>query len=509
MRAGSTPVIRTIKKSESQDLDFFCFSAIINLTFYGDGIMKKILAVIIALILIVCGVIAGVMLSKNKSNVEFTPAEDRIYTDESVSVEPDAEKYVKITAPDTGNDIYTPAKKQSYVYRYGPTLIRNADNSIDAFFSSPGIFDEWDYIFYRHSPDGGKTWTTEKTVLAPTPDSADFYSCCDPGVVRFGGYYYIAYTSTVAEGGVDNDVFVARSKNIDGPYEKWNGNGWGGKPVPVIEFTGNPESYGAGEPSMVVLNDKLYFYYTWRDNELNQTRLSLADATVENWPETLEYNGVAINHIQGDTDSADVKFIDDYGKFIAVSTASRFTTDSYIKLYVSDNGTAFSESYFLKTNTIHNLHNCGITSREDGHIRLSDNVYLAYAYGEEFGTWATRIQQVNFSLIDAPDFSDKENDNVKENFTPVSKSVYSETVGITTDPHIYEKNLTDGTFTVEVYKYDGNKNDKQVKKDITLTDFDESIISVNGAEITPKAKGETYVTAHWQDFSVTFLVKIK
>ena len=72
-----------------------------------------------------------------------------------------------------------------------------------------------------------------------------------------------------------------------------------------------------------------------------------------------------------------------------------------------------------------------------------------------------------------------------------------------------KKNLTDGTFTVEVYKYDGNKNDKQVKKDITLTDFDESIISVNGAEITPKAKGETYVTAHWQEFSVTFFVKIK
>ena len=164
-----------------------------------------------------------------------------------------------MTATDTGNDIYTPAKKQSYVYRYGPTLIRNADNSIDAFFSSPGIFDEWDYIFYRHSPDGGKSWTSEKSVLSPTPDSADFFSCCDPGVIRFGGYYYIAYTSTVAEGGVDNDVFVARSKNPDGPYEKWNGNGWGGKPAPLIEFTGNPESYGVGEPSMVVLGNTLYF----------------------------------------------------------------------------------------------------------------------------------------------------------------------------------------------------------------------------------------------------------
>jgi hypothetical protein len=175
---------------------------------------------------------------------------------------------------------------------------------------------------------------------------------------------------------------------------------------------------------------------------------------------------------------------------------------------MSNDGVKFHESYFLKTNTIHNLHNCGITSREDGHIRLSDNVYLSYAYGEEFGTWATRIQEVKFSLIDEPDFSDKENSNVKENFKPVSKSCYTATAGITTDPHIYEKNLADGTFKVEVYKYDGNKDDKQVKKDIILTDFDESIISVDGDEITPKTKGETYVTAHWQDFSVTFLVKI-
>ena len=470
--------------------------------------MKKTIFIIIAVLVLVGGAISAFVFLNKEEPVEFTPLENRVYSDEEILVEPDTEKYVKMVALDTGNDVYTPAKKQSYVYRYGPSLIRNADGSIDAFFSSPGIFDEWDYLFYRHSPDGGKTWTTEKSVLAPTPDSADFYSCCDPGVVSFGGYYYLAYTSTVVEGGVDNDVFVARSKNLDGPYEKWNGNGWGGKPAPIIEYTGNPESYGAGEPSMVVFNDTLYLYYTWRDGELNHTRLSVADAKNENWPKTLEYKGVAIDHVVGDTDSADVKFIDDYGKFIAVSTASRFTTDSYIKVYMSNDGVKFHESYFLKTNTIHNLHNCGITSREDGHIRLSDNVYLSYAYGEEFGTWATRIQEVKFSLIDEPDFSDKENDNVKENFKPVSKSCYTATAGITTDPHIYEKNLADGTFKVEVYKYDGNKDDKQVKKDITLTDFDERIISVDGDEITPKTKGETYVTAHWQDFSVTFLVKI-
>lgn len=471
--------------------------------------MKKTIGIILAILIITGGIAIIFSLNRTENTVEFTPIENRTYTDEEMSVDADITKFVKITATDTGNDIYTPAKKQSYVYRYGPSLIRNADGSIDAFFSAPGIFDEWDYIFYRHSPDGGKTWTSEKSVLSPTPASADSFSCCDPGIVKFGDYYYLAYTSTIVEGGIDNNVFVARSKNLDGPYEKWNGAGWGGKPAPIIEFTGNPEKYGAGEPSMVVVNDVLYLYYTWRDDNANQTRLSVADATNENWPEILEYKGIAIDHIEGDTDSADVKFIDDYGKFIAVSTASRFTTDSYIKLYISNDGITFENSYFLKTNTIHNLHNCGITSRDNGHIRLCDNIYLSYAYGEVFGTWATRIQEVEFSLIDSPDFSDKENKNIKENFKPVSKSVYSAPAGITTDPHIYEKNLEDGKFEIEVYRYDGNKDDKKIKKDISLTDFDEAIISVDGTTVTPKAAGETYVTANWNDFTVTFLIKIK
>lgn len=441
--------------------------------------------------------------------VEFTPLEERVYTDGELNAEPDPSKYVKITAIDNGNDIYTPCKDESYVYRYGPSMIRNADGSIDAYFSAPGVFDQWDWIFYRHSPDGGKTWTTEKSVLQPTPDSADFYSCCDPGIVKIGDYYYLAYTSTVVEGGVDNNVFVARSENLDGPFEKWNGSGWGGRPAPIIEYTGDPDTYGAGEPSMVVLDGKLYLYYTWRDGELNQTRLSIADANNPDWPSTLEYNGIAIDHIAGDTDSADVKYVEDYGKFIAVSTASRFTTDSYLKVYCSDDGLTFEESYALKSNTSHCCHNCGITGRPDGHIRLSDNVYIAYAYGQEFGTWATRINEVKLSLIDAPDLSDIDNENFKNDFEPASPTYRTNYVGITTDPHIYDVSLSDGSFKVEVYKIDTHKDDNRIKRNVTLKNYDESIISVDGLTVTPLKKGETFITAVWEGHETTFLITVK
>lgn len=468
--------------------------------------MKK---VIIAVVLIVAlgavGVLAGALLTAEQY-AEFSPLQEREYKDS----QPDAieAEYIKITARDTGNDIFVPAKNESYVYRYGPSMIRNADGSIDAYFSAPGVFDEWDWILYRHSPDGGKTWTEEKSVLAPTPASKDFYSCCDPAVVKAGGYYYLAYTSTVDEGGVDNNVFVARSESLEGPFYKWNGNGWGGSPEPIIEYTGDPATYGAGEPSLVVVGDKLYVYYTWRDGELNHTRLSIARAEDENWPATLEYVGVAIDHKVGDTDSADVKYVDDYGKFIAVSTATRFTTDSYIKVYVSDDGLTFGESYALKTNTSHCLHNCGITSREDGHIRLVDEVYIAYAYGEDFGTWATRINQVDIQAIDEPDFSDLKNENYKNTFKPVHRGLNKSYVGITTDPHTYEKSISAGSFEVEVYKIDRWKYDKRITDDVTLTDFDSTIISVDGAKVIPKAVGETYVTASWNGHRVVFLVKI-
>ena len=472
--------------------------------------IKRIILIASCVILSVAIILGGIYLIGyiTEPVVEFTPLEGRAYTDGELTVEPDETKFIGVTAKDTGNDIYVPCKDESYVYRYGPSMIRNADGSIDAYFSAPGVFDQWDWIFYRHSPDGGKSWTVEKAVLQPTPDSADFYSCCDPGIVKCGDYYYLAYTSTIVEGGIDNNVFVARSKNLDGPFEKWNGSGWGGRPAPIIEYTGDHTTYGAGEPSMVVVNDTLYLYYTWRDGELNQTRLSIADANDPNWPKVLEYVGVAIDHVDGDTDSADVKYVEDYGKFIAVSTAKRFTTDSYVKVYCSDDGITFKDSYALKSNTSHCCHNCGISGRPNGHIRLSDNVYIAYAYGQEFGTWATRINEVELSLIDAPDFSDLENENFKNDFEPVSPTYRRNYVGITTDPHIYDVSLSDGDFKVEVYKIDTHKRDVRIYRNITLTDYDKSIISVDGLKITPLKKGETLVRAVWKGNETTFLVKI-
>jgi hypothetical protein len=58
--------------------------------------------------------------------------------------------------------------------------------------------------------------------------------------------------------GNSNHVFLARSKSPGGPYEKWNGKGWGGAPAVFLRYTGDPKKWGCGEPSFVLKDGKLY-----------------------------------------------------------------------------------------------------------------------------------------------------------------------------------------------------------------------------------------------------------
>lgn len=456
----------------------------------------------IASILLALGIISAPV-------AEYTSFESRAYNDEEITVTPDIAKFIKITAGDTGKDIYKLTKGVDFGYRYGPTLLYNADGSIDAFFAAPGRFDEWDWISYRHSPDGGNSWTDERKVLAPTPDSVDFYSCCDPGVVKIGEYYYLGYTSTTNKDGIDNNIFVARSQKPEGPYEKWNGKGWGGKPQPIIEYTGDPTTFGAGEPSFVVIGDTIYVYYTWRDGNLNQTRVATADATNENWPETIKYQSIAITHSDGACDSADVKYIEDYGKFVAINTVDRFTEESSIGVYTSDDGLTFTKSYTLKTNISHFCHNSGISSRPNGHIRLDDDVFLAYAYGDQWGFWPTRMHKVNISLIDAPDFSDSNNQNAKTVSEFNKPSWYVNYIGISTDPHEYVLSESDIGCFINVYKFDSTLDYKKILSRVTLSNYDESIIEVNGTFVKPVSAGQTLITAKWKNHTIDFVITVK
>jgi len=263
----------------------------------------------------------------------------------------------------------------------------------------------WDQITYQHSDDGGKTWTKEIDCLQPNEFGEDHYSNCDPGVAKWGGWYYIGYTSTLDTRGTDNNVYVARSKNPQGPWDKWNGNGWGGNPAPVILYhgIGNPDNYGAGEPCMVVVDDVVYFYYSWNDAD-PKTKVSIASASDENWPAHLTDKGVAIDKSNSDYQSADhsdVKYRPDLKKFYAINTAKRMTSNSFIQIWTSDDGLKFKLlSKMSGTGFKPGLHNCGWTGDALGHQDPTKPQYVSYAYGlDSWGQWDTWFAPLKFQEI--------------------------------------------------------------------------------------------------------------
>ena len=262
----------------------------------------------------------------------------------------------------------------------------------------------WDQISYQHSTDGGKTWTAEVMVLKPTYGSRDQLSCCDPGVVKIGDYYYLGYTSTEHTGGLENHLYMARGTSPRGPWEKWNGSGWGGDQVePIVTYTGGAGKWGVGEPSMVVKDGLLYIYYSWNDTGTT-TRLSVAPADDPLWPAKMTSKGTAINKSDlSAADHCDVKYCDAMEKFIAIHTANRMTSGSYIQVWTSTDGFNFYKQYKLTGKLGGGLHNIGISGDAQGHIDIEKQQYIGYAYGlnaegnSTWGQWNTMWNPLTFT----------------------------------------------------------------------------------------------------------------
>ena len=440
------------------------------------------------------------------------PTPVREFDNELPRVQGNPNVHVTMTVDDEGYDIYAPLEGK-WGYRYGPSIIYYPDGSIDAWFATPGITGEWDWFTYKHSDDGGKTWSYEKVVLQPTGDSYDHYSVCDPGVIFFNDYYYIGYTSTIVStsGGINNNIFVARSKNPDGPYEKWNGEGWGGDPAPIIYYNESDSEWGAGEPSFVVLDGTLYMYYTWTCADGNYTMVATANANDENWPGKLEEKGLAYTKI-GAQDSCDVVYIEDIGKFVAFSTYDRFTATSGICIMESDDGINFTKSDVIRTGTMQYLHNMGISKRSNGHIQLNDELcFVGYAYSDgssnNWGKWATRFQNVTLTYyegeVETRDPKGKGTQHSDyfwekpEEWTPISVGLDNRFVQLHT-----------GTSKDLECKWYDTLLGGHLVEDLSLisfSEYDESIVKIEGAKITALKEGRTYAKMMYGDDLYTYI----
>lgn len=435
-------------------------------------------------------------------------------------------KHFKLILPDEGMDIYMPRETQTWGYRYGPSIMCH-DGIAEAWFASPGDAYEADWFTYRKSEDGGKTWTYEKVVMAPTPDSMDWFSVCDPAVFKYGEYYYIGYTSTLFAdgGGVCNNGFVGRSKSPTGPFEKWTETGWGehrtvgsktlnwiGKPSPVIYYDENWREWGAGEFSFVVKDDILYIYYTWTSRRTDgsfssSTRVATADITREDWPATVKEHGIASWRTSGSNDSYDVVYCDDLNKFIALSTDKRFSENSILAVYESDDGLTFSRVNEIKANTSFMCHNCGISGDEHHHIKSGDMMFLAYAYGNQWGKWGTRLHKYDFAAMEESFYSETCLENIKREIKLWPKEEKLDKTYLTMlKPHfirMHKGETAEPGFVLFNVCYETEPADG-----ITFSNYDDTVINIKDGIITALSEGYTYVDAKKDDLFCQILVYV-
>lgn len=451
---------------------------------------------------------------------ETTPETEEVTTDyfeanRIETVKPDTTRVPDATVTGLGYDLYQLPENLSWGYRYGVTYLYNDDGSVDAYFACVGVNGEWDWISYRRSPDGGETWSNEKIVLTPTKGSMDHFSNCDPGVVYFNGYYYLGYTSTLNETGTCNNVFVARSKNPDGPFEKWNGSGWGGyEPQPIFYYDESYGSFGMGEPSFVELNGTLYIYYTNIAPSGDYTMVATADATNENWPATIRNHGMAVKK---QTDSLDIKYVEEWGKFVGLATGSRMGPSSYLAFYESNDGLRFELVDAVREGTMTHLHNAGLSSRRNGHIKLAedaDKLCVVYAYGEGWGTWNTRVQPLKLTLSEGNDLTaERSKPCLKLDFVrgkEISK-VDRYVAKIRPEKDVYTYPLSHGDFTPRINKYDTYFNMSVLKKGtdgVTFKVHDESVCRVDNDtwKVTLVGVGTTAVEVWYNDLCFLFHV---
>jgi len=436
-------------------------------------------------------------------------------------------KHFKLLLPDEGKDIYAPRKSQTWGYRYGPTIMVE-DGVCHAWFASPGDSYEADWFTYRKSNDGGETWTDEKVVMYPVPDSMDWFSVCDPAVIKYGDYYYIGYTSTVFAngGGVCNNGFIGRSKSPEGPFERWNGNGWGehrktpdgtlhwlGKPAPVIYFDEDWHNWGAGEFSFVIKDETIYIYYTWTSRTIDghafsQTRVATADITNENWPATIVQRGVAVERPHTNNDSYDVVYCEDNQKFIALSTDHRFTENSILAVYESDDGLRFTRVNEIKTNTGWMCHNCGISGDAQHHIKKGDTMLLAYAYGNKWGFWGTRLHKYDFELMEEDFYSEIHLQNVHRSVDAMEDPVvFRPSMLYFNKPHFCRMAVGE-TLEIPMMTGDVTYAKRSVEGTVIYSDYDPAILSIENGKATALAEGYTYVRSTYEGLFAEFLIYV-
>ncbi|ASO19934.1 hypothetical protein AHOG_11455 [Actinoalloteichus hoggarensis] len=149
-------------------------------------------------------------------------------------------------------------------YNYGPTVLLD-DGRYRAWWCSqlPGVGPPGDDVLYAEAAEPGGPYATStgspaEAVFTGLPGAFDGMHTCDPSVLKVEDSYYLYYTGAAGDHNDGNGVGVAHSS--DGIT--WSRLG-DGKPVVSASYdVTRDNTYGAGQPAAVYLDDWFYLMFT-------------------------------------------------------------------------------------------------------------------------------------------------------------------------------------------------------------------------------------------------------
>ena len=296
------------------------------------------------------------------------------------------------------------------------------------------FLESWDHIRYRTSKNGSD-WSAPSIAISQSPNypgnpypsryydapynsyppGQSFYfptnaeNCaCDPAIVYSDDdeYWYLFYA-----GNIDNFntvVYVARSKNIQGPYEKYaGGNSWDRmalNPTPILKKhsyrpANDPYYYGIGQVSVIKYSGKFHVWFAEMSRDFsNNGYAKRYHVAVNNITDLVNVNmdnpsqsSVPIDVIMHDSNngldpSDNTRWhFSDFGevRMSASGKTGRYemwvpdrylSTNTYIKRYYSTNGIHWTLDRDYNVGPYNYIHNIGVSG--DKHGFIYNNKYM-------------------------------------------------------------------------------------------------------------------------------------
>lgn len=160
-------------------------------------------------------------------------------------------------------------------YNYCPSYVATSDTERFIYYCKNQTAGEIvDYIYMRRITGSGSNWSwgAPSVALAPSASGWDSVHVCDPDVKK-GSYRYNnhTYSYVMFYLGCDqldnnhNQIGVAFSDSLNGPWVKWSGN-------PLVTFSPT-DQWGVGQPSATSIDGQGRMLLFYSRGDVNGTRI--------------------------------------------------------------------------------------------------------------------------------------------------------------------------------------------------------------------------------------------